>query len=208
MACFPGARIHRAAVAAGLCLLLANCTGSDPMIEKVEAFRAARDEGDHEKARDYLSDDPRVWYEKREGEGSPVKLGAGRWKIWDEHFRGESDLEPWRAEGNAVWSIATETNDYYRLLERETVSRYRVTYFFDDDGKIEGYMISAARPGKPREPVVDRFDEFMAWALENHSEEWAYLRPGGKLDPTGDRAPRTRRLLNAWREEVGLPALQ
>ena len=97
-------------------------------------------------------------------------------------------------------------NDYFRLIEREDMPRYRLTYFLDDENRIEGYMISSADPGGP--PSVSRFDEVEAWALANHAEEWAYLRPGGNLDPTGDRAERTRVLINLWRVENGLPPVE
>ena len=178
------------------------------LIETVKAFRAARDTGDYELARSFLSDAPRVWYEARVGEGYPLKLGAGRYESWDEHFRGHSELGPWTVEANSVWAVAEETNDYFRLTERTDVSRYRITYFLDDAGLIEGYMISAADPGTPGPPSDSRADEFAAWAEASHPQEWAYLRPSGKLDPTGDRAPRTRALLLQWRETVGLPPIE
>jgi predicted enzyme related to lactoylglutathione lyase len=195
------------------CLCLSVCTtvavrsaGPGP-VDTVEAFRAAREAGDHELARSFPGADPRVRYEARAGEGDPLKLGAGRWRTWDEHFNGRSELGPWTVEADRVWAVAEETNDYFRLLEREDVSRYRITYSLDGDGKIEGYMISPADPDRPSPPRKDRFAEFEAWARAEHPEEWQYLRPGGKLDPTGDRAPRTRLLLRAWRKQVGLPAL-
>jgi len=165
------------------------------------------DAGGYELARSYLSDDPRVWYDAREGDGRPLKLGAGLYKAWDEHFNGRSEAGPWTVEGNRVWAVADETNDYFRLLERQDGSRYRITYYFDEDGRIEGYMISAADPGRPSPPRKDRFAEFESWARAEHPEEWEYLRPGGKLDPTGDRAPRTRLLLEEWRKQAGLPLL-
>lgn len=178
------------------------------LVDVVERFRAARTAGDYDTARDFLSDDPRVWYDSREGEGFPVKLGAGRYKNWDEHFNSHGELGSWIVEDQMVWSVVEEMNDYFRLLERKDMPRYRITYFFDDTGRIEGYMISAAYPGQPSAPSNDRFDEFEAWARLRHSEEWEYLRPGGKLDPTGDRAPRTRRLLEMWRAEIGLPPFE
>jgi len=179
---------------------------SDPRAT-VEAFRAARDAGDYARARSFLSADPRVWYDSREGPGDPVKLGAGRWSAWDREFNGHGDPGPWTVEGNTVWAVVEEVNDYFRLLEREDRSRYRITYFLDAAGKIEGYLISAADPAKPSPAPEDRSAEFEAWARANHPEEWDYLRPGGELDPTGDRAARTRLLLDAWRREVGLPIL-
>ncbi len=172
-------------------------------VQIAERFDTAKREGRLEEAQGLLVEDPRVWYEAREGEGSVWKLGGGRYKVWDEEFRGRGDAGRWHVEGSAVWRVVEEWNDYYALIEREDTPRYRRTYFFDGE-KIAGTMISAAYP--EREPVasVSRFDEIRAWAEEHHPEEWAYLRPGGSLDPTGDRAARTRALINRWRVEVGL----
>ncbi len=193
----------------GLVLALSACTHHH--ISSVESFRAARKAGDLDLAQSYLGDDPRVWYDAREGEGSPWRLGTGgRWKQWDTHFNGESELGPWQADGDMVWSVAEEMNDYFRLIERQDMPRYRITYFFDEQDRISGYMISAADPDAPSSssPMVSRYEEFEAWSLANDPEEWEYLRPGGSLDPTGDRAERTRILANRWRASVNLPAIK
>ncbi len=187
-------------------LVMAGC--QQPQVASVDAFRAARNAGDLDIARTYLTADPRVWYGQRDGPGSPWTLGAGRWKAWDDHFNGHGDLGRWEVEGRTVWAVATEVNDYFRLTERTDVSRYRITYFLNDAGLIEGYMISAADPDNPGQSSDSRADEFAVWAEANHPQEWAYLRPGGKLDPTGDRAPRTRVLLIEWREAIGLPPIE
>lgn len=179
----------------------------DP-IAVVEAYRTALDAGDHDSARRLLAEDPRVWYGAREGEGEPLRLEGGRWRTWDDHFNSRGRVGPWTVEQRTVWTVVEETNDYFRLLEREDIPRYRLTYFLDEHDRIEGYSISAADPDRPKPPRRDRFDEFETWAKANHPDEWAYLRPGGELDPTGDRAPRTRRLLELWRAEVGLPPLE
>ena len=52
-----------------------------------------------------------------------------------------------------------------------------------------------------------REEEFQAWARAHEPDEYAYLRPNGRIDPSGDRAPRTRALLLRWREAIGLPEL-
>ena len=179
-----------------------------PHVATIEAFRAARRAGDLETARQHLGDDPRVWYDAREGAGSPWKLGEGRWKTWDDHFNGSSDMGPWHVEGSRVWAVVEEMNDYFRLIERRDMPRYRITYFIEDDGRLGGYMISPADPDAPNSPMVSRFDEFEAWARVNEPTEWAYLRPGGRLDPTEDRARRTRALANRWRSSVGLPPIE
>lgn len=192
-----------------VCLLLATASAADPAVATeakiaiVEKLRAALAREDYAAAATFLSDDPRVWYEKREGAGSPWRLGAGRWRNWDRHFNGVSTLQGnLEADGDRVWGDFTETNDYYRLTGRGA-GHYRMTWFFDSDGKIAGRMISAV-PGAPeRDP--GRFDEFEAWAREHHPEELDYLLPGGRIDPTGDRAPRFRQLLERWREAIGEP---
>jgi len=190
----------------GLALALSACTHHH--ISTVEAFRASRKAGDLEMARSFLGDDPRVWYDAKEGDGSPWKISEGRYKQWDTHFRGKSELGPWHVEDGTLWAVAEEMNDYFRLIERQDMPRYRITYFFDEQARISGYMISAADPDAPSSPMVSRCEEFEAWAKANAPEEWEYLRPGGSLDPTGDRAERTRVLANRWRASVNLPPIE
>lgn len=185
-------------------ILLMTMVGPQPAsVDAVQSFRAARDAGNYELAASYLTEDPRVWYDSKVGEGSPWNLQGGRWQVWDRVFNSKSELSDWEVAGNTVTAVATEQNDYFFMLERQDVSQYRITYYLEGD-KISGYMISAVDPEAEPKPRQDRFDEFEAWALENHAEEWEYLRPGGVLDPTGDRAERTRKLLNEWRASVGL----
>ena len=191
-----------------LSLLTISCSDNRSMIEKIESFRAAREAGNYEAAEFFLAADAHVWFEKREGEGTPLQMGYGPYKNWDEHFNSKGTVGEWTVEDNTVWAVANEWNEYYALIERQDTGQYRVTYYFNSDGAIEGYMISAAYPDKPSKPSLDRFEEIEAWANENHQQEWEYLRPGGKLDPTGDRAPRTRKLINLWREEVGLSEIE
>jgi hypothetical protein len=183
------------------------CSHQSRLIDKVEAVRAARNAGKVEEAQRYLTKDPRVWFDGKEGEGSPMKLGFGPYHHWDEVFNSHGDHEPWRVEGNTVWAIASEINHYYRLTERQDTPTYRITYFFDDKGLIEGTLISDAHPGQPSPPKQSRETEFEKWAAETYPDEWHYLRPEGKLDPSEDRAERTRALLVEWRSKVGLPPL-
>ena len=141
--------------------------------------------------------DPREWWDRREGAGESWTLGSGRWKDWDAHFRGRSTPGPWRVDGNAVTSLVDEINDYYLLTERGP-QPYRLTYFFDESGRVSGELIAS----EPSNSIgVEK--EFLAWAKEHEPEEYAYLRPNGRIDPTGDRAPRTRSLLLRWRKATG-----
>lgn len=186
--------------------LLASCAAPprDPRIDSVLEYRAARESGDHELARAMLTDDPRVWFDSREGPGKPLNLeGKGPWGEWDKHFRSTGTDLFWESGPDFVAVTRSENNDYYRLIESGP-SQYRITYFFDGDGLMAGYMVSAWDDAPPN---PDRADEFVAWAHATHPDEWAYLRPDGRIDPTGDRPQRTRALANEWRRSIGLPAI-
>jgi len=194
-------------LAAGLLaagLLAAACASAPaaphPWIATVETFRAARADGDLERARSLLTDDPRLWFDERTGAGSAWTLDGGRWKSWDEHFNGVSErVTDWHVEPDRVWADMLETNDYFELLERGG-SHWRATYFFAEDGRIAGFTVSPAE-GRP-ETAAGRGDEFRAWAFEHHPEEAEYLMPGGSIDPTADRPERMRALLLAWRASL------
>ncbi len=55
---------------------------------------------------------------------------------------------------------------------------------------------------------IGRCDDLKVWMLASYLQEWVDRHPGGKFDPTEDRAPRTRKLANRWRTTVGLPILE
>jgi len=149
-----------------------------------------------------MAPDARVWYDSKEGPGEPWSIGGGSWHDWDTHFHGTSEPTGWRSDdrGASVWSPVVENNDYYRLVERGPQT-HRETYFFDESGRISGFMVSP-EPDAPNPPGREK--EFIEWAKADHPEEWAYLRPGGRIDPRGDRAERTRTLLVEWRRAAGL----
>lgn len=174
-------------------------------IATVEAFRAARAAGDTEAAGELMAPDARLWFGAREGAGRPWDLDAGGpWAVWDEHFGGHSEPDgPWEVEleGRAVSAVMVEHNDYYRLTE-SAPGRWRGTYYLDEVGRIEGFLV-ARIPGVERDP--GRTAEFEAWAREHDPDEAAYLMPGGEIDPSGDRPARMRALLERWRAAVGLP---
>ena len=179
--------------------------GQHAHVARIEAFRELRESGDLAGARALLVDGPRIWYGERDGDGSPWTLGGGRWKAWDDYFRGTAvRATEWHVDGEVVWADVVETNDYYRLVERPP-SRWRATYFIAEDGRIEGFLVGRI-PGLERDGGRDA--EFEAWARETHPEEAEYLMPGGSIDPTGDRPQRMRALLELWRAEGGLPPLE
>lgn len=173
----------------------------------VQRFRDAQDRGDTSSARALMGDDPRRWFESREGAGIEWRIGGepGAWAGWDDEFNSESDLGAWEIDESQRCArvLVTEINDYYRLTERGP-QQNRQTWWFDEQGRIVGWMIEAIRG----DGSMGRTDEFLAWAETHEPVELAYLRPEGRIDPTGDRPARTRALLERWRAAVGLPPIR
>ena len=66
-----------------LCSLptVTGCAGVPIPVSTVKAYSAAKKVGDYDRARSYLSDDPRVWYETREGEGQRLSGRAMQARI-------------------------------------------------------------------------------------------------------------------------------
>jgi hypothetical protein len=175
------------------------------LLPRAQEFRSLIERGDFVAARAFMAENPRRWWESRDGDGQPWKIGPeanGPWSAWDAHFRSQKDLAEWREATRSVTVVVHETNDYFRLLERGWVTT-EVTYFFDEAGKIEGLLIRATGD-RPQ----GRTDEFLAWARTHDAEELGSLMPGGEIDPSADHPERFRRLLNRWREAAGLESIE
>jgi hypothetical protein len=178
-------------------------TDSAAAIWHVQEFRRLVEAQQIPIARAFMSSDPRVWYEVRNGPGEPwdITPGSGRWDAWDEHFRSQSEEIGARGNTREVTLLVREINDYCRLTERGPFET-ELVYFLDTAGKIDGLLVRAVG-----ERSQGRTAEFLTWAQREAPQEIEYLRPGGDIDPTGDRAPRFRALLERWRAATGLPKI-
>lgn len=190
-------------VALGPSLCAAEDIGtSHPLAAKVQEFRKARKVDSAAAAREFYAEDSRVWYEKKEGPGRKRgPAGTGPWAQWDRYFRGETSLQEMRVEGRAVTIVILENNEFYQLIEQPP-KRVNITYFFGENDLVDGTLIASG------ESPPDRYDEAVAWAREHHLEEINSLMPEDRIVPSLENAQRWRRLLNTWRREVGLPAIE
>lgn len=178
---------------------------SHPLVKKVLAYQKARKQGDKSAAAEFYSRDSRIWFEKKEGPGRlRNEQGDGPWSKWDEFFNAQSTYKDYSVEGNTVSLVATETNDFYRLIDRSPRD-IRITYYFDSEEKVEGVLIASMSGA---EPSRDRFVEFKEWAKKNRSEELKYLMPDGEIAPDLERAKRWKAVLSEWRAAVGLPPIK
>lgn len=152
-----------------------------------------------------MGPDPRRWWEKPEGDGQPWRIGDDgndSWADWDDHFRSRGEIVAWTEDDASATALVRETNDYFRLLERGWVSNV-ITYYFNEDGLIDGLSIDATG-----DRTQGRTEEFLAWAKTHDLAELEYLMPGGEIDPTGDHPVRFRNLLNRWRRSAGLDPIE
>jgi hypothetical protein len=178
---------------------------AESRIRLVQRFREAREKGDLDAARAFLAPDARIWFDQKErtGAGAPWTLEGDDWDRWDRFFHSRADYTGWQDLGDRVTAIGHETNDFYRLTEW-TPRPLAFTWWFDEKGKISGFLFHAQDEGKER----SRFDELKAWARANRPEELSYLLPKGRIDPSGDRPARWRALAIAWRRAAGLPEIR
>lgn len=178
--------------------LSAGCT--HPNVKTLEAYRSAKKSGDYATAATYLSDDARIWFGKKEGDGQPLIVKGGTYQEWDKEFRSTSRKEDVLVTDHQVSYTIYESNDFYRLIDGE-MGPARLTYYFDESGRIKGKFYRAVTPKVKRAP--NKLDEFKRWAAQNYP---------GLLDSADMNIPnqpqRWRELLTEWRADVGLAAIE
>ena len=129
-----------AAVLVGLSL----CGGClHPLERRLTDYRAAKKRGDYETAAKYLAQDARIWFDKKEGPGHPLRARGGPYKDWDKEFRAVSTRRNVRVKGRSVTYISSEINDFYRLIERVPTDA-RVTYLLRRGKQDHRYVVCRA----------------------------------------------------------------
>lgn len=186
------------------CVVAADVGCVHPLEQRLAAYRQAKKAGDNTIAGTYLAEDARIWFAKKEGPGRPLTPKGGPWKDWDRFFHAQSTREDARVVGRTITYISRETNDFYRLIDRQS-NPARVTYYFDDNDRITGMLYQRLVPDGRRPP--DRMCEFEKWLDEHHPGELEKLAPGGNIIPELQRAKRWKKLLVQWRQDVGLPPI-
>ncbi len=173
-----------------------------PLFAKLLGYREARKAHDTERIAGYLAEESRIWFDKKEGPGTlRTSSGDGPWAEWDREMKSTSTTHEYKVNGNELVTVVSETNDYFKLLDRKPTP-YLLTYWFDNDERIEGMLVSSL----PKESKTKgRYDQFKKWADEHHPGVVDELQPQGKISPSKENAIRWRKLLIEWREAVGLP---
>ena len=80
------------------------------LVRNLEEFRAAKKAGDYELASQYITDDARIWWTKKEGPGSPLTAKGGPYRHWDKEFRGQTTRGDVWVEDNTALFRTTNHN--------------------------------------------------------------------------------------------------
>jgi hypothetical protein len=176
-----------------------------PRAHRVLALRDALNRDPAANVSAFFAPDSRTWFESRTGAGEPRDAsGHDAWADWDRYFHAVKSLQFVSAGGDSAVFHLTESNDWYRLVDRAP-SATELTYWFDGEDRITGTLVR----GLPQDPGAHgRLAEFKAWDFAHDPRTLAYLLPDGKLVPDLARAKRWKQALTAWRREAGLPAVR
>lgn len=178
-------------------------SGSDALVAATLRYRDAKKRRDAEGQRTALASGAKLWFERKEGAGSSLEPSAESgdpWADWDRIFHSTSTVEATAVDGQTVRLTISEVNDWYRLVGRSR-SRYHVNYDFDAQGKIAAVLVRGI-PDVPE--LADRLEDFKTWARANRRGLVDRLMPGGKLDPTLEKAKLWKTSLLEWRKSAGL----
>ena len=92
-----------------------------PHLATVQRFRKAKRERDRATLREVLSDDSRIWFDVKAGEGTERGLdGAGPWSRWDSIFNSKTEVIDAKIELQRVDTVVREESDWFRLIDRRT----------------------------------------------------------------------------------------
>src|ERR1700746_1750301 len=92
-----------------LLIVFLACASQQPLVQKVQSFRQARDRGDLATAQSYIAPGARLFFESRSGQGEPYTLTGGSWDHWDSYFHSRNQFTGWRTEGRSVTATVHET---------------------------------------------------------------------------------------------------
>lgn len=174
-----------------------------PLYAKLLGYRAAKKTHDAELISKYMAKESRIWFDDKTGPGTLRKpTGEGPWAGWDREMKSTGKILEYEVIDNKLVTVVTETNDYFKLLDREA-KPYLLTYWFDENKKIEGMLVSKMPETKEKS---NKYEEFKAWVDVNHPGAIAKLQTDeGNIIPSKENAIRWRKLLIEWRKATGLP---
>ncbi len=172
-----------------------------PRVAVVQEYLEVRRK-DRRDATRFFAPESRLWFDEKVGPGTlRGDDGSGPWSGWDQELRSTSRYTNFEMVQDAVRVTAVETNQFFALLDA-IANPYYLTYYFDENDKISGMLVSSI-PG--RESAPNRRDEFQQWLAQTHPRDFDAIMPEGSLQPSADNARRVRTLLLEWRKERGLP---
>jgi hypothetical protein len=146
---------------------------------------------------DFLAADARAWIDQRSGAGEPILSDPRR--AWETALNAAFVVEDARIEADKVVIVASEIDDFARLIEAPA-QRSVNTYWFDASGRITGVL---RQPLPARPSWRECFSPALNWVRQHHPDDLQAIYPNERLALTAASARRWRELLLEWREATG-----
>ncbi len=160
---------------------------------QVDAYLAAINMHDIERARSFLASDFRITFVNY---GVSLDKEQAREALaWDAGANGHVSFEPSDVQEHAITGVLTEENEFLKLVGIP-VLKARTTYRLDEQGLIREQFYELL-PGQAS--LQDAMQPAVAWAEEHRPKELAEIYPDGKMIYSGEMARRWVALLKEWR---------
>jgi len=158
--------------------------------------------GSLEEATAELSDDYRLWFEEKSGEGIGLEE-ATVLLSWDHELNPRHQIIAMERRGDVIVVRGHEINDFARLINHpgwRSVSTFR----FDEDHKIAEQVYV---PDEDQPDMSIFLDPPVEWLRANRPEALAEVYPDDRLVLNAENARAWVDLLREWRVETGQPQI-
>ncbi len=160
---------------------------------QIEAYLAAINIHDVERATSYLANDFRITFVNY---GVSLDKEQAREALaWDAGANGHVRFEPSDVEEHAITGLLTEENDFLKLVGIP-VLKARTTYRFDGHGLIKEQIYELL---PHQASSQDAMQPAVAWAAKHQPKELAEIYPEGQMIYSEEMARRWVALLKEWR---------
>jgi len=170
-------------------------------LAQFEAYQAAREAGDVERAMAYLAGGFRI---VPAGGGEIDRDHARDLLAWDAVVgaRTEWDRKGLEVRKEGIAGDFTEYSTFHDLIGAAGGRRTHLVFRFDREGGITEIR-TRTLPGQI--PLQEKLNPFLDWMRKNRPEELAEIYPGDRIRYDGESADRWLAALRGWRDDIRVP---
>jgi hypothetical protein len=185
-------------------LMIASCSRTPDNLQRVMEYQEHKNQQDLDAALEMFADDASLHF-------GPLGSLQGREQIrgiqeYDLALNTQLQFDNCRDAKQLVSCRTTETNDWLRLADIESITYEESLFTFTSDGRIQS--IAATLSPESGEMLGAAIVQFDAWARSNHPDEYAALfSQDGNFSYSYENGERVLGLLRQWHPEQGAESL-